>query len=70
MMEAGTGYAVSDQALGVEENLAYVKRECVGQEWVWSIYLASNGERIGYAVDQKTAFALVQQNELTPMSVH
>ncbi len=70
MIEVGTGYAVSDQALGVEENLAYVKREYVGQEWVWSIYLASNGERIGYAVDQKTAFALVWQNELTPMSVH
>lgn len=70
MIESTACYTVLDSDLGVEENLAYVKREMVGKEWVWSVYLASNGERIGYAVDQQTAFALVRQNELTPMSVH
>lgn len=70
MIESTGCYTVLDQTLGVEQDLAYVKRELLGQEWVWSVYLASNGERIGFAVDQETAFALVRQNELTPMSVH
>ena len=70
MIESVSCYTVLDQNLGVEENLAYIKREMIGNEWVWAVYLASNGERIGYAVDQKTAFALLQQNDLTPMSVH
>ncbi len=52
-----------------EMDKAYIKQEIINNERVWSIY-NGHGEQMGYAADRQTAFALVTQNELTPMSVH
>jgi len=52
-----------------EADKAYIKQETINNERVWSIY-NGQGEQMGYAADRQIAFALVCQNELTPLSVH
>ncbi len=52
-----------------ETDKAYIKQETINNERVWSIY-NGQGEQMGYAADRRIAFALVTQNELTPLSVH
>ncbi len=52
-----------------ETDKAYIKQETINNERVWSIY-NGQGEQMGYAADRQIAFAMVSQNELTPLSVH
>lgn len=49
--------------------MAYVKKEVLNHEAVWGIY-SSFGEKMGQASSREIAVALVQQNDLTPHSVH
>ena len=51
------------------DDVAYLKKDIVNNEEVWSIY-AAEGTRMGYAADRQVALALISQNDLTPMSVH
>ena len=51
------------------DDVAYLKKDIVDNEEVWSIY-AAEGTRMGYAADRQVAMALISQNDLTPMSVH
>ncbi len=51
------------------DDVAYLKKDIVDNEEVWSIY-AAEGTRMGYAADRQVAIALISQNDLTPMSVH
>lgn len=48
---------------------AYIKKEVVGKEDVWSIY-SESGERMGYANTREMALSLAAQNELNTSSVH
>ncbi len=56
-------------ALDVESDKAYIKKEYMNNETVWSIY-NYQGEKMGYAASREVAFAVVNQNELIGMSVH
>ena len=48
---------------------AYIKQESVNNDLVWAIY-NEQGEKLGYAASREVAFAVVNQNEFTGLSVH
>ncbi len=52
-----------------DSEMAYIKKETINNEPVWSIY-SGQGEQMGYAASREVAFAIVLQNELTAYSVH
>ncbi len=52
-----------------EDDTAYVKKEIMDHEAVWTIY-SGRGEKMGYAANREVAMAMVRQSELTVHSVH
>lgn len=50
-------------------DLAYIKKEELNNEPVWSIY-NFQGEKMGYASSREMAFAVARQNEYVGNSVH
>lgn len=51
------------------QDVAYVKRVRINDEYGWSIHSA-DGENIGLSHDRDHAFAAVRQYDLEPFSVH
>ncbi len=52
-----------------DADLAYVKKEVVNHEAVWTIY-NGNGEKMGHAANREVAMIMVSQSALRPHSVH
>ena len=59
---------VPDYGSGVEDSIAYVKRESINFRPVYALY-DSNGDRLGQATTRQEAFILAEQNDLTPRDV-
>ena len=55
-------------ALGVQQ-IAYVKTVTVEGEIAHAVF-AANGKPLAAVADRETAFAIVRQNDLEPVSVH
>ena len=55
-------------ALGVQQ-IAYVKTVTVDGELAHAVF-AANGKPLAAVADRETAFAIVRQNDLEPVSVH
>ena len=51
------------------EEPAYIKKENLNNNDVWSIYNVQ-GEKMGYAATREMAFAIAKQNSYTGTSVH
>lgn len=58
-----------DDSFWGTQDAAYLKKDIVDNQEVWSIY-GSQGARMGYASDRQVALALISKNELKAMSVH
>jgi len=63
--------AMSAQDLAVWglEDVAYVKRVRINDEFGWSIH-GADGVNLGLSHDRDQAFAAIRQNDLEPVSVH
>jgi len=60
---------VNDFALWGLEDIAYVKRIQINDEFGWSIH-GADGVNIGLSADRDQAFAAIRQYDLQPVSVH
>lgn len=62
---------VSKNALSVWgiENVSYVKSTLINEELVWAVY-GAEGTLITVAPNRDTAFAIIKQFDLEPMSAH
>ena len=58
-----------DLAIWGLEDVAYVKRVQINDEFGWSIH-GADGVNIGLSHDRDQAFAAIRQYDLEPVSVH
>jgi hypothetical protein len=63
------GMSAQDLAIWGLEDVAYVKRVQINDEFGWSIH-GADGVNIGLSHDREQAFAAIRQYDLEPVSVH